>query len=408
MSADASATRDPQERERDHFSRLPDTLLRAARAPLMRAHLGDHDLHEVASREALAKLPVLRKPDLMAMQEEDPPFGGLVDGRDLQSARIFQSPGPVWEVERAGADPWNAARAFRAAGFGASDVVHVALAYDRTPGGFILDSGARVAGATVFPAGTGGTDAQVDAIASLKATGYAGTPDYLKALLDDAGERGIDVSSLRKALVSGGALFPAMRAEYAERGVDVMQMYATADLGVIAYETKADGELVEGMVVNEDLILEIVRPGTDDPVGPGVVGEVVVTRLGAVTPLVRFGTGDMSALIETPSPCGRTNLRIKGWMGRADQRTKVKGMFVDPKQIDAVLKKHDLTKGRLVVTRDGDRDAMELRIEGDGEGDAEAIAETLRKETGLKGTVSFAHDLPNDGKIVSDERDYES
>ncbi|MEO1398503.1 MAG: AMP-binding protein, partial [Pseudomonadota bacterium] len=295
-----------------------------------------------------------------------------------------------------------------AAGFRSGDVVHNALSYHMTPGGFILDEGLRALGCTVFPAGIGNTDMQVSAAAALKPVGYVGTPDYLKVILDRAAELGADLSSVKRALVSGGALFPSMRAEYADRGVQVLQAYATADLGVIAYESLDGDTLCDGMMVNEDLIVEIVRPGTDDPVPAGEVGELVVTNFSKAYPLVRFGTGDLSAILDEPSPCGRTNMRIKGWMGRADQRTKVKGMFVDPKQIDQVRKAHrDLTGARLIVSREGDQDAMTLQVTGNNV-DVETIVATLRSVTKLGGTVELVENLPNDGKVISDERDYEA
>jgi phenylacetate-CoA ligase len=278
-----------------------------------------------------------------------------------------------------------------------------------TPGGFILDEGARAMGCTVFAAGTGNTEMQVDAAASLKPGVYAGTPDFLKVMLDKAAEMGRDLSSIRKALVSGGALFPSLREEYRRRGVEVMQCYATAEFGVISYESAHDGAPLPGMVINEGLIVEIVRPGTGDPVPAGEVGEVVVTSFNPAYPLVRLGTGDLSAVIAEPSPCGRTNTRIKGWLGRADQRTKVKGMFVDPKQIAAVTARHpDVSRARLVVTRDGERDAMTLLVEAAPTADQAAIEASLRDVTKLGGGVRIVDPgtLPNDGKVISDERDY--
>ncbi|MCB1416767.1 MAG: AMP-binding protein, partial [Nitratireductor sp.] len=278
-----------------------------------------------------------------------------------------------------------------------------------TPGGFILDAGARAAGANVFPAGIGATEQQVEAAAAIRPTAYAGTPDYLKTLLDKAAEMGRDLSSIKKAVVSGGALFPSMRDEYRERGIKVLQCYATADLGVIAYESSHRGKPLPGMLVNEGLIVEIVRPGTDDPVAPGEVGELVVTSFNTAYPLIRFGTGDLSAVLDEPSPCGRTNMRIKGWMGRADQRTKVKGMFVDPKQIDEVVKaSKGVARARLVVARKGSSDAMVLQVEPQtgARPDTAAIAKTLTAITKLKGEVMLAETLPNDGKVIDDTRDY--
>ena len=338
---------------------MPDHLREAvANAPGLARHLEGRDLN-ATNRDELAALPVLRKPDLMAAQREHPPFGGFVDEARLAGSRIFLSPGPIWEPQGEGADPWQATRALQAAGFLEGDVVLNALGYGPTPGGFILDLGALALGCTVYPAGTGGSEGTVEAIGALQPVGYVGTPDYLKVLLDRAEVDGVDTSSITKALVSGGALFPSMRADYAARGVRVMQCYATADLGVIAYETDPEG--ADGMVVSENLIVEIVRPGTGDPVASGEVGEVVVTTFSKTYPLVRFGTGDLSAVL-----AGGTEMRLKGWMGRADQRTKVKGMFVDPAQIAAVVKAdRALQAARLVVTREGDGDAMELLYRGE-------------------------------------------
>lgn len=407
---DSRETQGANAREADLFARLPGFLATIRDAiPGWSRRLAGVDTGAITSRAALAGLPVLRKPELMAAQAAKPPFGGFVDMARLDGARIFMSPGPVWEPQGLGADPWGAARSFFAAGIRKGDLVHNALSYHLTPGGFILDEGARALGARVFPAGVGNSEQQVEAAAILRPDAYAGTPDFLKVLLDKAAEMGRDLSSITRAIVSGGALFPSLRAEYAERGVAVMQAYATADLGVIAYETASGGQPLPGMVVNEDLIVEIVRPGTDDPVLPGEVGELVVTNFNLSYPLVRFGTGDLSAVLDEPSPCGRTNMRIKGWMGRADQRTKVKGMFVDPKQIDHVVKSvPGIARARLVVTRDGDRDAMLLKVEPANGGtlDTTAIAAALAAETKLRGEVEIAATLPNDGKVIDDLRDY--
>ncbi|MCI5074811.1 AMP-binding protein [Oricola sp.] len=407
---DELETRDPQRREAALFERLPDFLAGAiAAAPGWRRRLSDVDPREVTSRAALAELPVLRKPELMEAQAAEPPFGGLADPASLDGNRIFMSPGPVWEPQPSGSDAWQGARAFFAAGIRKGDLVHNALSYHMTPGGFILDEGARALGARVFPGGVGNTEQQVEAAAFLKPDAYAGTPDYLKVMLDKAAEMGRDLSSIRKALVSGGALFPSMRADYAERGVAVMQAYATADLGVIAYESALAGEPLPGMIVNETMIVEIVRPGTGDPVPAGEVGELVVTSFNPAYPLIRFGTGDLSAVLDEPSPCGRTNMRIKGWMGRADQRTKVKGMFVDPKQVDAVVKSvPGVGRARLVVDRVGDSDAMTLMIAPmpGAAPDLQALNAALHAQTKLNGTVEIAADLPNDGKVIDDRRDY--
>jgi len=410
---DALETRDRESREADLFGRLPAFLKQAtANAPGWAKWLEGVDPAAVTSREALARLPVLRKAELAEGQAREPPFGGFADPTALQGARLFHSPGPIFEAQGPGSDPWQAARAFFAAGVRAGDIVHNAFSYHLTPGGFMLDEGARALGCAVFPAGTGNTDAQVEAAASLKPGVYCGTPDFLKILLDRAEEMGKDLSSFRRALVSGGALFPAMRQDYAARGVCVLQAYATAELGVVAYESAgADGAPNPGMVVNENLILEIVRPGTGDPVPEGEVGEVVVTSFNPAYPMIRLGTGDLSAVVAGASPCGRTNTRIKGWMGRADQRTKVKGMFVDPRQVAELMRRHpEIGKARLTVFRDGDRDAMRLDVEPAGQGplDLKAIGAGLRDVTGMSGKVAAvaAGSLPNDGKVIADERDY--
>ncbi len=410
---DALETRAPEAREADLFARLPAFLRQACKdAPGLGRWLEGRDLGAITDRAALATLPVLRKAELMAFQQADPPFGGFADVAQLKGNRVFLSPGPLWEPQATGADPWQAARAFYAAGVRAGDIVHNAFAYHMTPGGFILDEGARALGCTVFAAGTGNTEMQVDAAASLKPAVYSGTPDFLKVMLDKAAEQGKDLSSIRTGLVSGGALFPSLREEYRSRGVNVLQCYATAEFGVIAYESIGpDGLPLPGMVINEGLIVEIVRPGTSDPVPAGDVGEVVVTSFNPAYPMIRLGTGDLSAIISEPSPCGRTNLRIRGWLGRADQRTKVKGMFVDPKQVADVLGRHrGIARGRLVVTRDGERDAMALHVEtAPGiEPDLAALEATLREVTKLGGNVVLAPagSLPNDGKVIADERDY--
>jgi phenylacetate-CoA ligase len=348
----------------------------------------------------------------MQFQADDPPFGGFVNAADLRGARVFLSPGPIWEPQGLGSDPWQAARAFFAAGVRAGDIVHNVFSHHMTPGGFILDAGARALGCTVFPAGTGNTDMQVDAAAVLRPNVYCGTPDFLKVLLDRAAETGKDLSSFDRALVSAGALFPSLREEYRSRGVTVLQCYAVAEVGVIAYESAApDGTPNPGMIVNENLIVEIVRPGTGDPVADGEVGEVVVTGFNSTYPMVRLGTGDLSAVLPGVSPCGRSNVRIKGWMGRADQRTKVKGMFVDPRQVAEIVRRHpEIAKARLVVSRDGETDTMALHVEAASGAapDASTIEVSLRDVTKLGGTVRVlsGESLPNDGKIIADERDY--
>ncbi|MEM1047306.1 MAG: AMP-binding protein [Pseudomonadota bacterium] len=402
-------TRDPEAREREIFANLAHTLRTiTSKAPAWADWLRDIEPEAIRGRADLAGIPVLRKPDLMERQAAEAPFGGFVVGEPGQYSRVFMSPGPVWEPQGAGLDPWGGARALYAAGFRKGDIVHNSLSYHLTPGGFILDESARALGCAVFPAGIGNTEMQVAAIEALRPSGFTGTPDYLKVLLDHAAENSRDASSISHALVSGGALFPSLRQEYADRGVTVFQCYATADLGVIAYES----DPMDGLIVNERLLVEIVRPGTGEPVPVGDVGEIVVTSLNPVYPLIRFGTGDLSAFMDSPSPCGRTNLRIKGWMGRADQRTKVKGMFIDPKQIDTVLKRlPDAVKARLVVDRADEQDRMTLKLEaGNGApGLADTAQAALKDVTTLSGTVEIVAigSLPNDGKVIADERSYD-
>ena len=405
---DDQETKDPAEREAGLFKRLSAHLAEAVTySDGLAAHLSGHDVGSVDSREALAGLPVLRKPELMEAQTSTPPFGGFANLTALAGSRVFMSPGPIWEPQGLGTDPWLGARALFAAGFRSGDIVHNAIGYHMTPGGFILDEALRALGCTVFPGGIGNTETQVEAAATLQPSAYTGTPDYLKTILDKGQEMGKDLSCIKRALVSGGALFPSMRDEYNDRGVQVLQAYATADLGVIAYESLHNGAAVPGMIVNEDLIVEIVRPGTDDPVTDGEVGELVVTNFSTAYPLVRFGTGDLSAIMPEASPCGRTNMRIKGWMGRADQRTKVKGMFVDPKQIAELMKRHpELNGARLVVERNGSADVMRLLVTGSL--DQNAVTASLRDITKLGGTVEQVSELPNDGMVIADERDYDA
>ena len=410
---DQTDTIDPELREKALFERLAGFLSDAiSGAPGLAEWLSGHDVAAIDSREALSKLPVLHKAELMQRQVDSPPFGGFVNTAALKGSRVFMSPGPIWEPQGVGTDPANAARAFYAAGIRPGDIVHNAFSYHLTPGGFMLDEGARTLGCTVFPAGVGNTEMQVDAAAALKPDVYCGTPDFLKIMLDKAAEAGKDLSSIRRALVSGGALFPSLREEYRRRGINVLQCYATAECGVIAFETMdEDGNPNPGMVVNEDMIVEIVRPGTGHPVGPGEVGEVVVTRFNPAYPLIRLATGDLSAAMSGLSPCGRTNMRIKGWMGRADQRTKVKGMFVDPKQVAEIVASHPgVEKARLVVSRKDDSDAMTLQVEAANGIDADAVGRTMREITKLGGNVVVAApgSLPNDGKVIADERDYSS
>ncbi|MCX8086818.1 MAG: AMP-binding protein [Rhodocyclaceae bacterium] len=403
---DTLETRPPEERERALMARLPKQIAYAkAHAPWFAESLREVDPMTVTSREALARLPVVRKHELIEMQKKRPPFGGLVAVGLGRIGRVFASPGPIYEPEGREADYWRTARALFAAGFRAGDLVHNSFSYHMTPGAWILEGGALALGCTVFPGGVGQTEQQLQAMADLQPQGYVGTPSFLRILLERADALGLSIPSLKKALVSGEAFLPAQREALAARGIMGFQAYATADLGVIAYETPAR----EGLVVDEEVIVEIVRPGTGDPVPEGEVGEVVVTTFNSTYPLIRFGTGDLSAVLPGPSPCGRTNMRIRGWLGRADQTAKVKGMFVHPEQIAAVVKRHpEIRRARLVLTNPDGVDRMTLHCEAPPiEGLAARIAESLRELTKLRGEVLFVDALPNDGKVISDERKFD-
>jgi phenylacetate-CoA ligase len=402
---DALETRDPSERETELFSRLPDLLRQATVAPAYAERLKGFDPAEITSRAALARLPVLRKADLPALHKAAPPFGGLVAGPAGSFGHLFTSPGPIFEPEAVRADPWRGARALFAAGFRPGDVVLNTFSYHLTPGGFIFDTAARTLGCAVIPAGPGNTEAQFELIEAYRPIGYSGTADFLKILLDAASSAGRNISSIKRALVSGAAFPKSLQDEVKSRGVDAYQAFGTADLGIIAFETPARA----GMIVNEDLILEIVRPGTGDPVAEGDVGEIVVTSLDLHHPWIRLALGDLTAALPGRSPCGRSNARISGWMGRADQTAKIKGMFVRPEQIAEIGKRHPgLGRLRLVVTREGETDVMTLRAESAAPSDQlrEAVATTLRSFANLGGAVDLVApgQLPNDGKVISDER----
>ena len=356
---------------------------------------------EVATLADLSKLPVLRKSDLVEWQKARPPFGGIAV---KNAAHIFQSPGPIYEPGGVSHDWWRMGRFLHALGIGAEDIVQNCFGYHPTPAGMIFENGARAVGASVVPAGTGQTELQVRAAADIGVTAYAGTPDFLKVILDKAGEMGESLK-ITRAAVGGGALFPSLRQEYADRGITCRQCYATADLGNIAYESAA----MEGMIVDEGVIVEIVTPGTGDPVEAGEVGEVVVTSLNPDYPLIRFATGDLSAVMPGESPCGRTNMRIKGWMGRADQTTKIKGMFVRPEQVAALVARHaDVTKARVIATRDGERDVMTVRLEATG-ADPAPYAQSVQDVLKLKGNVEIVApgSLPRDGLVIEDQRSYD-
>ncbi|WP_095587492.1 phenylacetate--CoA ligase family protein [Actibacterium ureilyticum] len=372
-----------------------------AQLSALNALLPGHGLGALDDLAGLAALPVLRKADLSARQKAQPPFGGLPV---KNAAHVFQSPGPIYEPGGVSHDWWRMGRFLHACGVGADDVVQNCFGYHLTPAGMIFENGARAVGATVLPAGTGQTELQVRAAVDVGTTAYAGTPDYLKVILDKAGAMG-EALRITKAAVGGGALFPSLRQEYADRGIACLQCYATADLGNIAYESPA----MEGMIVDEGVIVEIVTPGTGTPVAPGDVGEVVVTSLNPDYPLIRFATGDLSAVLPGQSPCGRTNMRIKGWMGRADQTTKIKGMFVRPEQVaDFVARHADVARARVIASREGEMDVMTVQIETDATEPAPyaaSIADVLK----LKGKVELVArgSLPNDGKVIEDLRSYD-
>jgi len=401
---DALETRSTDQRAADLARVLPEQIARALSAPGMAAHLGAVDPKSITDLTMLARLPVLRKSDLGAAQKANAPFGGLTTRPAHGFEHIFQSPGPIYEPGRTTQDWWRIGRFLHACGVGRGDIVQNCFGYHLTPAGMIFESGARAVGAAVLPAGTGQTELQVRAAVDVGSTVYAGTPDYLKVILDKAEEMG-EVLRITRAAVGGGALFPSLRAEYAARGIACLQCYATADLGNIAYESPA----MEGMIVDEGVIVEIVRPGTGDPLPAGEVGELVVTSLNADYPLIRFATGDLSAVLPGISSCGRTNTRIKGWMGRADQTTKIKGMFVRPEQVAAFVARHtDVVRARVVAGRSGESDVMTINIEteaGDPSQYEHSVMETLK----LRGKIVLVPpgSLPNDGKVIEDTRKYD-
>ena len=417
-ASDLQETRDPAVREAALMAALPAQLRAALAVPALAARLGAIDPDAVSTRAALAKLPVTRKHELLQRQQAERAsnvFGGYSAlGWNAQRAlrparRVYQSPGPIYEPEGFGADYWRTARAMRAAGFVAGDLVHNSFSYHLTPGAWIMESGAHALGCTVFPGGTGNTELQLQAAQHLRPDAYAGTPSFLRILLEKAAETGIALPSLKKALVSGEAFPPSLRDWLRERGVDAYQAYATADVGTIAFETAAR----EGLVLDEGVIVEIVRPGTGDLVPDGEVGEVVVTVFNPDYPLVRFGTGDLSAVLAGRCPTGRSNTRIKGWLGRADQTTKVRGMFVHPGQIAEVLKRHPgLGRARLVVEGEMANDRMSLHVESPADAHTStlstALANSVRDVTKLRADIVLAApgSLPNDGKVIDDKRSY--
>jgi phenylacetate-CoA ligase len=407
---DGLERREPMQRDREMLAGLPDLLRRAVGgAPALAQHFAEIEPAAVTSFAALAGLPVLRKSDLSERQQASPPFGGLTTTPVAQLAKLFMSPGPILEPEGARPDYWRFARAMYAAGIRRGDVVHNAFAYHLTPAGSIIESGARVLGCPVIPAGTGQTELQLTVIQRVRPAAYAGTPSFLKILLERGRSDGIDTSCLTKALV-GGEAFPRTLADWfeGEFGVRAYQCYGTADLGLIAYETPPR----EGLVIDEGVLVEIVRPGTGDPVPAGEVGEVVVTVFNPDYPLIRFATGDLSAILPGQSPCGRTNRRLRGWLGRADQTTKVKGLFVYPRQIAEIAKRHpEVGRARLVAERHEHVDRMILwcEVTARPEGLAAAIASSLTSITGLRGEIAFAApgELANDGKVIDDRRGHD-
>ena len=409
---DALETRAPETREHALMLALPHQIANAKKnTPAFAKLLKDVDASTITSRDALATLPVTRKNDLHDLQKVGQPkdvFGGfsaLLRGPNMP--RLFSSPGPIYEPEGTAKDYWRAGRAMYAAGFRAGDLAHNSFSYHMTPGAFIMESGLHAVGCTVFPAGIGQTEQQLEAIAALRPDGYAGTPSFLRILVEKAEETGSDISSMNKGLVGGEAFPPSLRDWFTTRGMAIYQCYATADLGLIAYETEAR----EGLVIDEGVIVEIVRPGTGDPVTEGEVGELVVTTLNPDYPLIRFGTGDLSAVLPGHCPTGRTNSRIKGWMGRADQTVKIRGMFVHPGQVATIARRFpEVIKARLVVSGEMANDSMHFQVEAASghEGLDQKISDAIRDVTKLRGTVELVApgSLPNDGKVIEDARSY--
>ena len=412
---DALESRDPAEREAFLLAALPRQLAHAqTHAPAFAGLLSGVNTAEITSREALARLPVTRKHELLERQKDSRSRGGNVFGGfstigfGAAMPRIFASPGTIYEPEGTRRDYWRMARAMFAAGFRPGDLIHNSFSYHFVPAGSMMETGAHALGCTVFPGGTGQTEQQVQAMAELRPAGYIGTPSFLRIILEKAAEMGVSLPSVTKALFGGEAFPPSLRDWFAERGIDGYQCYATADLGLIAYETVAR----EGLVIDESVIVEIVRPGTGDPVPEGEVGELVVTSLNPDYPLIRFGTGDLSAILPGPCPTGRTNARIRGWMGRADQTTKVRGMFVHPGQVAEIARRFpEVQKARLVVTGEMANDSMTLQVETPCTGPGELavrIGEAIRDVTKLRGAVELVlpGTLPNDGKVIEDARSY--
>jgi phenylacetate-CoA ligase len=401
---DALETRSADARAADLAVALPAQIARGQALPGYAGSLQGIDPATITNAEALAALPVLRKSDLGKAQANAAPFGGFTTKPAQAFTHIFQSPGPIYEPSSNAPDWWRMGRFLHAVGIGKDDIVQNCFGYHLTPAGMIFESGAQAVGAAVLPAGTGQTELQVIAARDVGTTAYAGTPDYLKIILEKADEMGVTLG-ITKAAVGGGALFPSLREYYTGRGITCLQSYATADLGNIAYESPA----MEGMIVDEGVIVEIVTPGTGNPVAPGEVGEVIVTTLNPDYPLIRFATGDLSAILPGTSPCGRTNMRIKGWMGRADQTTKIKGMFVRPEQVAALVAHHaDVTKARVVASREGEQDVMTVHIETSND-NPDAYTQSIVDVLKLKGKIVIAApgSLPKDGLVIEDQRTYD-
>jgi phenylacetate-CoA ligase len=411
---DSLETREPDQRERELMARLPGLIARAQAAPGWQRILSGVDAASIASRAALATLPVTRKSDLKVLQQQLQPFGGLNATPVAQLGRVFMSPGPIFDPEGRGADWWRFARPMYATGVRAGGLLQNCFAYHFTPAAFMVEGGAARIGSAVIPAGSGQTEMQVQAMATLRPDTYIGTPSFLKLIIEKAREMGADISSVTQAMTGAEALPDSLRRWFAQNGVPhVLQTYASADIGSIAYETRSGDVVHPGMVLDEDVLLEIVRPGSGEPLPPGEVGEVLVTVFNADYPLIRFATGDLSAILTgaPPSPCGRTNTRIRGWMGRADQTTKVRAMFVHPSQVHEIVRRHpEIVKARLVVSGKMANDVMTLHCEVDDPQAAQAagIVESIRDLTKLRGEVAFAvrGSLPNDGKVIDDVRDY--
>jgi len=401
---DKLETRNSDERNSDLSRALPAQIARAKTAAGFAKLLEGVAPSGITSVADLAKLPIIRKSELVAGQAANAPFGGFTTIAVNEFDHIHQSPGPIYEPGKLTDDWWRIGRFLHACGIGKGDIIQNCFGYHLTPAGMIFESGARAVGAAVLPAGTGQTELQARAAHDVGVTAYAGTPDYLKVILDKADAMGLKLN-ISRAAVGGGALFPSLRAEYAERGILCLQNYATADLGNIAYESQAQ----EGMIIDEGVIVEIVTPGTGNPVAQGEVGEVIVTTLNPDYPLIRFATGDLSAVMSGVSPCGRTNMRIKGWMGRADQTTKIKGMFVRPEQVADFVAKHDeVSRARVVASRDGEMDVMTVLVESAAD-NADAYRASIADTLKLKGRIEIVAvgSLPNDGLVIEDQRKYD-